>query len=366
MKERRNEFDLMRAISALAIVLFHYSYAFVQYDVGGEHVDFMMHANGTWGALFVSLFFILSGSSLFYNWKDRMTSFTGKGGVLDFYKKRFLSIFPMFYIGWIICYIMTVISFNGLRNWGGPYRRLFMTLFGVDGYFLYKGLNYYLIGEWFLGAIIMLYVLYPLLQWCMKNIPVIATIIILLLFALNISRQHLSFMSGYNAWVQISDNINIITCLLSFWTGMLLSRFDRRIIKAYTAVPAFICALVIMLLPLPVSTLILSPFLAVCFYFVLSFISVMLDKKLKKRKVYDAIVGFFSKYSYPVFLVHHVTIQKMLTLFSGRGMSYAASIGYFFVTLAVICVLAFILSKLTSFLLHCCSLIKTSLSSFSS
>ena len=78
MKERRNEFDLMRAISALAIVLFHYSYAFVQYDVGGEHVDFMMHANGTWGALFVSLFFMLSGASLYYNWGGRIRSFAGK------------------------------------------------------------------------------------------------------------------------------------------------------------------------------------------------------------------------------------------------------------------------------------------------
>lgn len=347
MKERRNEFDLMRALAALCIVLFHYSYAFVQYNVGGEHIDFMMHANGTWGALFVSLFFMLSGASLYYNWNGRMTSFSGKGGVLDFYKKRFLSIFPMFYIGWAVCYVITVISFNGIRNWGGPYRRLFLTLFGIDGYFLYRGLNYYLIGEWFLGAIIMLYVLYPLLQWCMKKIPVTATVILILLFALNTSRRYLPFMSKYNAWVLISDNINIITCLLSFWTGMLLGRMGRRMIKTYTAIPALVCALVIMIFPLPVSTLILSPLLAICFYIVLSAFSMMLDSRMKNRKVYDCTVGFLSRYSYPVFLVHHVTIQKMLTLFSGREMSYAASILYFFVTLAVICVLAFGLAKLT-------------------
>ncbi|MBO4374274.1 MAG: acyltransferase [Lachnospiraceae bacterium] len=351
MKERRNEYDLMRAISALAIVLFHYSYAFVQYNVGGEHIDFMMHANGTWGAIFVSLFFILSGSSLYYNWNDRMLSFTGKGGVLDFYKKRFLSIFPMFYLGWAICYVMTVISFDGIRNWGGPYRRLFMTLFGIDGYFLYKGLNYYLIGEWFLGAIIMLYVLYPLLQWCMKKIPVIATIIVVLLFALNTSRRYLPFMSGYNAWVQISDNISIITCLLSFWTGMLLGSFGRRIIKTYTALISLALALIMLLLPLPVNTLIITPILAVCFYIVLSYLSMLLDRKLKNRKTYDGIVGFYSRFSYPIFLVHHVTIQKMLTLFSGREMSYVGSIGYFFVTLAVISILAFVLSKLTDLML---------------
>lgn len=351
MKERRNEFDLIRAVSTLAIVLFHYSYAFVQYDVGGNPVYFMMHANGTWGALFVSLFFMLSGSSLYYNWQDRMTSFTGKGGVLDFYKKRFLSIFPMFYIGWIICYIMTVISFNGLKNWGGPYSKLFLTLFGVDGYFLYKGLNYYLIGEWFLGAIIMLYVLYPLLQWCMKKIPVIATIVIVLLFSINTARQYLPFMAAYNERIVISDNINIITCLLSFWTGILLGKAGRSIIKTFTAVPCLAAGLVIMIFPLPVSTMILSPMLAVCFYICLSFLSMILDKKLKKRSVYDKAVGFVSRYSYPIFLVHHVTIQKMITLFSGREMNFAASIGYFFVTLAAICLIAFILSKLTDLIL---------------
>lgn len=185
----------------------------------------------------------------------------------------------------------------------------------------------------------------------MKKIPVAATVIVVLLFALNTSRRYLPFMSGYNAWVQISDNISIITCLLSFWTGMLLGSFGRRIIKAYTALAGLVCALIIMIFPLPVSTLILSPLLAVCFYIVLSFLSMMLDKKLKNRKIYDGTVGFYSKFSYPIFLVHHVTIQKMLTLFSGREMSYAGSIGYFFVTLAVISVLAFILSKLTDLML---------------
>ena len=155
-KERRNEFDLIRAVSTVWIVLFHYSYTFVQYGIDGNHIYVMMHANGTWGALFVSLFFMLSGASLYYNWSDRMTSFKGKGGALDFYKKRWLAIFPMFFIAWFICYLMYVIEFNWLWGWGGKPYKLLLTFFGVDGYFMYRGMNYYTVGEWFLGAIIML------------------------------------------------------------------------------------------------------------------------------------------------------------------------------------------------------------------
>ncbi|MCR5747268.1 MAG: acyltransferase [Lachnospiraceae bacterium] len=348
-KERRNEFDLIRAVSTIAIVLFHYSFAFVQYLVGGKFIFFMTHANGTWGALFVSLFFMLSGASLYYNWENRLDTFTGKGGVLDFYKRRWLAIFPIFFVAWFIGYILQVIYLGGLWNWGGESKKLLLTFFGMDGYFLYRGLNYYTVGEWFLGAIIMLYILYPLLQLCFKKIPVISTAIIVLLFSLNLCRRSIPAFAPYNAWVVISDNINIITCLMSFWIGLLLIKADRRIIRKETAIPAFILACVIIAVPLPVSTLILSPALAVCFYIVLSFISVTLDGYRGKinLNVYDGIVGFFSKYSFAIFLVHHVAVQRWMEIFTGREFTYFLSIVYFLLNLAGISCIAVIITKLT-------------------
>jgi len=354
-KARKNEFDLMRAVSMLVIVFFHYSYAFIQYGVGGDPVYFMLHANGTWGALFVSLFFMLSGSSLYYNWEDRLSGFSGKNGVLSFYLKRFMSIFPMFYVGWFICYLMNVYSFNFLYNWGGPYIKLLYTLFGMDGYFLYRGLNYYTIGEWFLGAIIMLYILYPLLQWGMKKHPVLFSTLILLLFSLNTGRRLIPFMAPYNSWVQISDNINIITCLMSFWIGMLLMRYNKSLMTGKASYLSFslslILSILILFVPLPAGTLILTPILSASIYILLTFLSSFLDGHLKKRKAYDLVTGFFSRYSYPIFLIHHVVIQKMITLFTGKEVTFAFSILYFFVTLLVISLAALLLSKLTDLIL---------------
>ena len=354
-RERRNEFDLIRAVSTVWIVLFHYSYTFVQYGVGGSHLYVMMYANGAWGALFVSLFFMLSGASLYYNWGDRITSFTGKGGVLDFYKRRWLAIFPMFYIAWFVFYLMYVISFDWLWNWGGQYRKLILTFLGVDGYFMYREMNYYTVGEWFLGAIIMLYVLYPLLQWCMKKIPIVTTVFIVLLFGLNVARREIPFMAPYNAWVQISDNINMITCLMSFWIGMLLMRYNKCLMTGKASYLSFslslILSILILFIPLPAGTLILTPILSASIYILLTFLSSFLDGHLKKRKAYDLVTGFFSRYSYPIFLIHHVVIQKMITLFTGKEVTFAFSILYFFVTLLVISLAALLLSKLTDLIL---------------
>ena len=350
-RERRNEFDLIRAVSALWIVLFHYSYSFIQYGVGGDHIYVMMYANGAWGGVFVSLFFMLSGGSLYYNWQDRLGSFAGRGGVLDFFKKRWLAIFPTFYIAWFVCYMINVISFGWLWNWGGSYKKLILTFLGVDGYFMYREMNYYTVGEWFLGAIIILYLIYPLLQWCMNKIPVIATIIITALFALNVARREIPFMSPYNAWVIISDNINLITCLMSFWIGMLLIKGGRRLINKASFIIACVLFLILLIIPIPVSLLITIPLMAACWYFILSFISIWLDSHRDKWKltVYDRIVGFFSKYSFSIFLVHHVVVQKMMSLFAGREMSFGFSVLYFLLNIVIISILAVILTKTADF-----------------
>ena len=348
-KERRNEYDLIRTVSTLAIVLFHYSFAFIQYGVGGKYICFRQYANGAWGALFVAVFFMLSGSSLYYNWCDRLTSVKGKGGILDFYKKRWLAIFPMFYIAWFIFYMINAIDFGRLWNWGGSKANLLLTLLGMDGYFMYRGLNYYTVGEWFLGAIIMLYIMYPLLQLCMKKLPVTGTVLVILLFGLNTARRMIPAFAAYNERVVISDNINIITCLMSFWTGMLLARLGRSIIKRRTVIPAVIIAVIVITVPLPVSMLILNQLLAVCIYIILSFISICIDGHRESRhfKVYDSLVMFFSRYSYAIFLLHHQIIQRGMSLFTGSEFTYTLSILYFLLNLAGISCAAVILTKVT-------------------
>jgi surface polysaccharide O-acyltransferase-like enzyme len=99
---------------------------------------------------------MLSGYLLYYNHPsvNKLTSF---------YKKRWISIFPTFYIAYIFLYLERIFQ-SGRFFWSGPTWKLFFSVIGIDGFIFYRQPDdYYLIGDWFLGAIIILYALYPLI-----------------------------------------------------------------------------------------------------------------------------------------------------------------------------------------------------------
>lgn len=81
----------------------------------------------------------------------------------------------------------------------------------------------------------------------------------------------------------------------------------------------------------------------------LSALSTVLDKVDNKgfKKIYGGSVGFFSKYSYPIFLVHHVLIQKAMSCFEGKSFTYPASVGFFLLLLLIISLCAVLLSKIS-------------------
>ena len=108
----------------------------------------------------------------------------GEKEVLDFFKKRWLSIFPMFYIAWTVMYIINSLRV-GSWFWGGPRRNFLLSAIGMDGYFLHLGMNYYNLGEWFLGGIILLYLLYPLLLFLWNKAKIPSTVLITFIFLFN-------------------------------------------------------------------------------------------------------------------------------------------------------------------------------------
>ena len=218
---RIEAFDFIRVLSMIGIILFHYSFSFVEYSVGGDHLVFALFNTGNWGAMFVAMFFMLSGAALWYNYGEKMD-------IKKFYLKRWLSLFPMFYTAWLIVYIA-----GGIRkgNWlfGGPLYKLLYTVFGMDGFFLDPGVNstYYLLGEWFLGAIIFLYLLFPLVRFLFMPhektgvaIRWVFTLILTVIFSMNL----------YRDWFHISDGKNLISCLMSFWLGMLVMEYYKPLL----------------------------------------------------------------------------------------------------------------------------------------
>ena len=150
------EIIFTRACCSIGILIFHYFC-----HSKGNFKFLFRTANSNWGFMFVTTFFSISGTVLYYNY-PKITS------TKRFYFKRWKSIFPSYYICFFYFYLKNVFKFHKLF-YKGHWSKLFLTLFGMDGYLSYRINSYYLIGEWFLGAIIIIYFLYPFLSWLMNK-----------------------------------------------------------------------------------------------------------------------------------------------------------------------------------------------------
>ncbi len=92
MKNKRIfSFDFIRVFAMVMIVVFHYNVYCIDTEIESGFILFLRYANGTMGHIGVSLFFILSGASLMYAYGEKLE-------LKDYFKKRFLSIYPLYWI----------------------------------------------------------------------------------------------------------------------------------------------------------------------------------------------------------------------------------------------------------------------------
>lgn len=280
-KERILGFDFIRAVSALLIILYH---VIRQFEIipGWDHFPLSsLGPNGDWGHFsVVALFFMLSAASLLHNYPELQ-----KKDLKSFYWKRWKSIFPAFYLVWIVCFVSTAIK-NGVITWGGQPYLILLSVIGEDGYAQYLGLqhDYYLIGEWFLGVIIILYVLYPLLLFLYRRLFWIATIGIFAVFFLMYKETFLTY-------------------IFSFWCGFLYLRCRDVLQKRkWIGLLSLGLALFFFLFPFPVLFAVQSTTLAGVFFFV--FLD-MIAPFVLKLKPLRAFFLYTSGLSYELFLVHH-------------------------------------------------------------
>lgn len=157
-KKRILSFDFIRCIATISIVLFHFT-------INGKHIyPENIFVNYDLAQIGVSLFFVLSGAALYYS--NRGDNFK----LIPYYKKRILTIFPMFYIAYITIFLILFWN-DGHIPLGIPYLNIIYSLIGMDGLLSYKIPTFCMTGEWFLGAIIILYLIYPLLRLVVKKYP---------------------------------------------------------------------------------------------------------------------------------------------------------------------------------------------------
>ncbi len=300
-RERILCFDFMRTVCAFCIMIYHF---FVSLSATGYSGFFSYIENTKIPFVTVKVFFMLSGALLFYNNSDI-------GKPKFFYYKRFKSIYPMFYIAFIPCFAVKVIMENKLFYAGNPLK-LLLSLFGIDGYFfLVSSQNYHQVGEWFLGAIIFIYILYPLILKLYKKSALLTFTVVFGLYAI-------IFIKGL---FTVDTSINILSCLASFFMGIII--IDNKDILLENKFSLIISAVVFMLLltdKLPFIPYDIIIFItAICVFIIFSFIG----KAVMKSKLLCKIFTDFSTISYAFFLVQHKVAMAVVRLFNPSNLLFA-------------------------------------------
>ncbi len=316
--------DILRILAIYMVFNLHFTVA-----LGQQYGIFFGFQNGNWGNVGTSLFFLISGNCLARNYGEKLE--IGK-----FYRKRWLAIFPMFYI----CYLLvlfghTVILQNNV--WAGvePWRVIF-TILGVDKYLEFANIRSgALVGEWYTAIIVGIYLLFPALQLLYKKSKIAGTVLMIALYVLNIIFD----------WGPFPDDAHLITGLCMFWMGMLTYRYEDKFEKLpwYLWGIILIVSGVILLVPLPGPDLIYKNLLAVGIVLLFMRVGTFIKKD-------SAVLRFLCKIEYGVYLCHHTVILVLLSFYT-QIFGEVEKISYYLISMFASIVFAIMLTYLTQWIL---------------
>ena len=208
----RFEFDLIRCLAMLCIFLFHFNSIAGTSGIQYSRLYRYAGRNLTLGQQGVTLFFILSGCTSVLSIRSILrkqgaaenrngSSMAFRKAALSYYGKRLLALMPLFWCAYFAAFLL-------FRAPGGDVFsfRYLLTLIGFDGYLAMSGVpTQYLVGEWFLGAILILYLLFPLLYELIRRFPRITAAVILILYILYTELYPFSRMKETDVLLRIPE-----------------------------------------------------------------------------------------------------------------------------------------------------------------
>jgi peptidoglycan/LPS O-acetylase OafA/YrhL len=282
--------DFIRAIATVIIILTHYNalYLFGAPEQLDKVVLGVRIFNLYIGDFGVALFLIISGASLAYVNK-------GKLDVKKFYKKRFVKLFPMFWIAYVIVFLYKF--YVGELSREIPLSRLIWSALGLDSYLSTLSVStYVMVGEWFLGLIIIIYLLFPLLKYALDRNPIVLAAATGVAFVISVV-----LTKGVNIWV--------FTWLPLFVAGMLLAGNEDKIKPVWCIVSVLVLVANALLKP-GFTKYVQILYVGLAAYVVLLYLSKLFEFKCIKN-----ICRTISDYSYACFIIHHVVIYEVTEKF---------------------------------------------------
>ena len=248
--------------------------------------------------------------------------------------KRFVGIYPMFWMAYIIAFAYFCVKNHMMPGTGTPKVNFIFTILGLDGMLAAYIPTFYILGEWFLGTIILMYLLFPLLRTGVNQKPVLTAAAVLVIYAVMFLLED-----------RVNISIIVLTRLPEIVFGMYFVRWGKKV-DWKMALSAFLILIVNGVVAPSWSSMLQTTYVGIASFIVLVFLSYYL-----KFSACEKFCDVISKYSYAIFLVHHVIIAEIMARFDLAHISVAKSYLLFAGTCVVIAVFAWILFQVHAFIM---------------
>ena len=337
-KKRIYCFDLLKVISILIVFMHH-----IMMDLYVVHpmhnlkiIDtLIIRPNMNLGMVACALFVMISGATLALSGREEEP--------IAFYKKRFLRVLIPFYFAYIIYFLIKVFTYKTIFIFGGvPKWRFIFTIFGIDEYLAANGIRTFSlgVGEWFLGCIILCYLVYPFLYRAHKKNKVLTFIIMTIYYiAFNLNYHKFNFT--------IVSHMNFLSQIYNFYLGILLvdeevtSKIKEWFLIVTIPIVLFLYTHAI-LIPIPdnFKTTIACVSLVIAFY--------IYEKIFSRIDVIKNFCIVIAKISLETFLVHHFIIYQVDYMLNYRRLNGIMTLAVIIFDMVATIIIALIVEKLSS------------------
>ena len=377
-KKRIYSFDLLKIFSILIVFIYHI--VMDMYQIHPMHnmkmfYDIIIRPNMHLAMVACGLFILISGATITYNIREEKP--------LEFYKRRLIRVLLPFYIAYIIYFIIKVITLKSIHIFGEIEKwRFIYTILGIDEYLNATGIRTFSlgVGEWFLGCIILCYLVYPFLYKAHKKYKIVTFIVMTIYFILInffYERLNTNMPSHFNFLCQVynfyfgifavdfmaKSNENVAHTVKDSNVGTNESAdhtvCDKNVEAKFRSIRRGKQCDSSMLLILTISTFLFfyffKPIINVPDNFKTTIVAVaifvsfyLFEDVLAKNSLLTKLISIFSGISYEFFLTHHFVIYQVDYMLNYRRLGGAMTVLVIAIDFVITILMAVLVKNISS------------------
>lgn len=305
---RLHTLDYLRGLAALSIMIYHYS-VWINGQFTSEHVL------GRIGLYGVSVFYVLSGLTLYHVYYQNMHGTVDD--IKDFFLKRFFRIFPLL---WLTIFLTCLLQFQF-----PPLYKLFLNVTGLFSILKWDG--YIGTGVWSIGNELCFYLFFPFFVILSKRSKISFYILASAIFAVYLYFAY-AILPEYDVLKKSGSflYINPLNQVFLFLCGFMVGLFFTKVTVNQVVVAALAVIVVATFIFYPVTgdrinlvieeTRLIFTLLCVVLCFSFYKTTVLFPSWLDKP------LTLLAEYSYALYLLHPIVWRLFEVIFEYAGVSF--------------------------------------------